>query len=120
MHELHELKEKIHEELAEYAGTEITAANLDTIDKLARIEDKLCKIIERCEDGYSGHDYGSYRRANQYGSYEGSYAPKRDSMGRYSRDNKMLIGELHELMNEAPDERTKKELRHFISKMESM
>ena len=45
---------------------------------------------------------------------------KRDSMGRYSSKNDMLIEELHDLMEDAPDDRTKMEFKKFIQKMESM
>ena len=66
--------------------------------------------------GYSG----------RYGRGRGSNA-KRDSMGRYSRGGYSyddakddMMKELRELMNDAPDEQTKKEFQRFISKMESM
>jgi hypothetical protein len=45
---------------------------------------------------------------------------RRDSMGRYSSDNRMMVEELRDLMNEAPDERTKTEFKRFIEKMEQM
>ena len=66
------------------------------------------------DDGDDGRNYrieGSYARGRQNA--------RRDSMGRYSRDDGM-IRELRELMEEAPDERTKMEFERFIRKMESM
>lgn len=130
MHELHELKEKLCQELEEYNSKEMTAGSLEVIDKLAHTIKNLGKIIEMYEEseGYSsrggmpyegGYGGGSYARgrggrgrtgANQYGPYV---------RGGYSRNDGM-IAELRELMMEAPDERSKKEFQRFISKMESM
>lgn len=136
MHELHELKEKLCQELEEYNSKEMTAGSLEVIDKLAHTIKNLGKIIEMYEEseGYSsrggmpyegGYGGGSYARgrggrgrrtgANQYGSYARGGYP----MEGYSR-NEGMIAELRELMMEAPDERSKKEFQRFISKMESM
>ena len=45
-------------------------------------------------------------------------------MGRYSRGYSMandeMVSELRSLMNDAPDEHTRKEFEKFISKIESM
>lgn len=65
---------------------------------------------------------GSYR---SYARGRGNNA-RRDSMGRYSREdgysmaNDEMIDELHELMQEAPDEQTRKEFQKFIQRIESM
>lgn len=125
MHELYELKDKLCDELEEYASKEMTAGSLDVIDKLAHTIKNLGKIIKMHEESedYSSMGGMSYARggrrgrtgANQYGSYaRGDY-----SREGYSRNNQMIT-ELRELMMEAPDERTKKEFQRFISKMESM
>lgn len=126
MHMIYELKEKLCDELEEYAEKKLDAGSLDVIDKLAHTIKNLDKIIECYEsDGYSKdmtHDgvaYGDgYRMGGSYA--RGRMNARRDSMGRYSRDNKMMVDELRELMHEAPDERTKAEFRKFISKMEQM
>ena len=95
-------------------------------------------------DGYSNRrhysrDGGSYRRSYD-GSYDGvayddaayddggSYArgryAKRDSMGRYARDgysrHANMIEELRDLMKDAPDDRTRKEMERLVQKMETM
>lgn len=126
MHAIYELKEKLCDELEEYGEKKLDAGSLDVIDKLAHTIKNLDKIIECYEDGgYSkdGMMYdGSYARggrrgggrrggANQYGSY---------AMGRYSRDNMSMVADLREMMEEAPDERTKMEFKKFIQKMEQM
>jgi hypothetical protein len=41
-------------------------------------------------------------------------------MGRYSSDNNEMIMELRELMEDAPDEKTRMEFDRFIKKMEQM
>lgn len=141
MHEIHELKEMLCKELEEYGKKgELTTGSLDVVDKLAHTIKNLDKIIEKYEEEeYSGRSYargGSYRGGSY--AYEdggmmggGSYARgrtgnvRRDSMGRYSsergysRDENMVM-ELRELMQDAPDERTRMEFQKFIQKIEQM
>jgi hypothetical protein len=140
MHELYELKEMLCKELEEYGQKgELTAGSLEVVDKLANTIKNLCKIIEMCEDDeYSSRDGsyedgmgGSYARggrggnrggggANQYGSYAmGGRSYARGRGGRYSRDGGM-IEDLRELMQDAPDERTRQEFQKFIRKIEGM
>lgn len=136
MHKIYELKDKLCEELEEYGDKKLDAGSLEVIDKLAHTVKNLDKIIEKYEDeDYSsayddGMTGGSYERGgNRYGS---RYAmargdgrgrgrnARRDSMGRYSSDSRMMVEELRDLMNDAPDERTKMEFKRFIEKMEQM
>ena len=64
----------------------------------------------------------------QSGSYPRYYSyAKRDSMGRYSRGGYSydeakddMINDLHELMQDTHDERTKQEFKKFINKLETM
>lgn len=106
------------------------------------------KMME--DEGYSGYypyafeggnmggsNRGSYRGGSNRSSYNdggsyrgGSYArgrgsnANRDSRGRYSNEGYSrggdMVEELRELMEDAPDERTKQEFQRFISKIESM
>ena len=121
MHAIYELKETLCDELEEYGEkSKLDLGDIDIIDKLAHTIKNLDKIIECYEgDGYSGEDMRynnemSYARGGKRGNV------RRDSMGRYSRDSKMMIRELKDLMHEAPDEKTKMEFQKFISKMEQM
>ena len=101
MKELHDLKEKLVDELKDYGKMELTSANLDKIDKLAHATKNICKIID--DEGYSGmypHDV----------SYRG-----RDSLGRYSRTG--LADKLRDLLVEAPDDHTRMEIKRLIEKM---
>ena len=111
MHEIYELKEMLCEELEKYgAKGDLSAGELEIVDKLAHTVKNLCKIIESYEEEeYSGEMGGgtmSYQRGGQGGrggnqgggsyrggSYRGgSYArgrgrnARRDSMGRYSSE----------------------------------
>lgn len=150
MHELYELKEKLCEELEKYGQQELTAGSLEVIDKLAHAVKNLHKIIESAEEEEYSMADGSYayaRGGNQGGgrsnrSYRGyareggSYAyargrgrnARRDSMGRYARnegeysmaENEDMVQNLRMMMEEAPDEMTKREFQKFISKIEMM
>lgn len=131
MHAIYELKDMLLKELEEYGQKDqLDVGGLDIVDKLAHTIKNLDKIII-CyeEDGDMSFDgYGTYRSSrrgmnyrNGIGSYKnGSYARRGgNSNGRYSRDGGM-IEELKELMEDAPDDRTRQEFQRFISKMENM
>lgn len=84
--------------------------------------------------GQSSYERGgqsSYARGGNRGGGQSSYArgrgrnARRDSMGRYSSEggysmNDEMIAELYEIMEEAPDEKTRKEFEKFIKKVEMM
>lgn len=131
MRELYELKDMLCKELKEYGEKgELTAGSLETIDKLAHAMKNLDRVIEAYEeDGeYSGRSYpdgmgGSYARG-RYSREGRSYArgrmnARRDSMGRYSRDDGM-IEELRDLMKDAPNEAIKRDIQRLVDKMEQM
>lgn len=88
---MHELKEKLCDELEEIANKgELGAGDLEIVHKLTDTIKNLDKI-EMLEDGYSqAGDWEIEGRAYNRGN---SYARrKRDSMGRYSRDGRMVRG----------------------------
>lgn len=120
MHELYELKEKLMDELKEHGGKDLSAGSLEIVDKLTSTIKNLCKIIDEYDDdGYSSRYYPMYGSYNDGGSYRRggrSYAQRRDSMGRYSRDG--LADKLRGLMDEAPDDRTRMEIQRLVEKME--
>ena len=145
MHALYELKEKLMDHLEEYSKKDLTGSNLEIVDKLSHTIKNLCKIIEDMEeaegesyamDGMGGGSYrSSYDRNGRGGSYRGgnysrrgmSYADgrgrgsnaQRDSMGRYSSADEYM-DDLRDLMESAPDQKTRMEFEKFIRKMESM
>lgn len=144
MQELYELCDTITNEIAEAnekiraAGGKLTAGDVDYIDKLTHTL-KSIKGVEQMDSsaGYSGRMYmdGNYRgysrepgtyRGNGGGSYRGgSYArgrgsnARRDNMGRYSSDDGM-VAELHELLEDAPNEAVRRDIQRLIDKMEQM
>lgn len=115
----------------------LSMAEMQYLDTLAHTKKNLLKADEMSEEGYSGMMYPryygedhmdgrSYRDGRTYMD-DRSYARgrRRDSMGRYSsRGYSMatddMVEELHELMEKAPDEMTKREFKKFIDKIETM
>lgn len=112
MKELYELKEKLVDELKDYGKMEMTSANLEKIDKLAHAAKNVCKIIDESDDGSSGY-YSRTGRMYDGRSFRNSY--RRDNMGRYSRDG--LADKLRELMDEAPDEKSRMEIQKLVDRM---
>lgn len=126
-------------------GGKLSGADLDYVDKLTHAIKSVkttIAMMEAEENGYSGDDYSgrmyptygrSYadndmrtdgRSYNDGRSYAERRNARRDSMGRYSgrgysRDSEM-ISELHDLMQDAPDEKTKQEFKRFIDRLENM
>lgn len=124
MHELYDLKMMLMKELEEYGSKgELSAGALEIVDKLAHTVKNLCKIIEGMEDGeYSGgyYDGGRSYRGRDGMSYRGRMNARRDSMGRYSGGYSRagLADELRSMMDQAPDEQTRKELQRLADKIE--
>lgn len=134
----------------EETGGELTAGDVDYVDKLTHAlkSIKTTLAMEEYADDYSNDSMGgSYRGNGSYNrgsgermyrdgeSYEGgSYArgrgrnAKRDSMGRYSSERgysyddakSEMIERLHEVMESAPDETAKREVKKLVEKMEQM
>lgn len=143
MHDtLYELCEVIEREMQEAAkkirnaGGKINAGDADYIDKLTHSLKSLKTVIAmaEAEDDYSNAGGMSYARRGRRGgnNRDGmSYArreQRRDSMGRHSRESgysyddakEDMMSELREIMEDAPDERTKREFHSFMQKLESM
>lgn len=142
MHELYELKDKLCEELKNYAKKDVTASSLTMVDTLAHALKNIDKVIEKYEEeeeeyssrrSYDGGSMrgsyggsmmaGSYGMRSNRGNSRGSYARRRDSMGRYSREGSSgdedMIMELQDLMRNAPDERTRMKIQSIMQKMDA-
>ena len=137
MEYMHELKEKLCDELEEIASKgELGAGDLEIVHKLTDTIKNLDKI-EMLEDGYSqAGDWEIEGRAYNRGN---SYARrKRDSMGRYSRDGRTMRGgyrdgrmysraeakedimdQIEDMMGDA-DEKEKAILRRAMSQLEQV
>ena len=144
MHKLYELKEKLMNELEDYADNgKFSKDDVEAIKYTASAIDHICNIVERDDEEYSGammdgsyegsynYGMGSYARGNRGGRGGRSYArgrgrnARRDSMGRYSsegysRASEGIVMELRELMDEAPDDRIRSEIQTLIHKVEKM
>ena len=136
-YKLKELKRKLMKELENYSGKEMSASSLDIAKKLSSTVDHLCNIINSCEEEEGGYSTRMYYERDPMGrdvepgrdqSYRGSYArgrrnAPRDSMGRYSGEmgysrHGDMADQLRELMEQAPDEQTRRELERIAQKME--
>ena len=111
------LSEKIAEKTRKIKNGGMNDGDLDTMEKLTHTLASVRKIMAFMDDdGYSGYYPmdGSYRTM-----YRGSYArgPRRDSMGRYSRND--LADKMRELMHDAPDDRTRQEMQRMVEKLEA-
>lgn len=130
------------------AGGKLSAGDVEYIDKLTHSLKSIKAVLSMMEDeeedeyssrypmSYRGRSYrgGSYRYDDGMMDGEGrSYArdgrgrgsnARRDSMGRYSSRTDGysrhgdVVESLREVMEEAPDERTRQEIQRLIEKME--
>lgn len=124
--------------------------DVETVKYIASAVDHLYNIVERMEDeeysqrGYAyeggnsgnqgGNRYsrnmggGSYRGGNYSRNGGGSYArgrgqnARRDSMGRYSRggDPESMVGQLEDLMQDAPNEQIRQQIQQLVNQIEQM
>lgn len=142
--ELREANEKIR-----LAGGKLSSGDLDVIDKLTHamksVKTTIAMVESEDDGGYSGNymmpRYGyayadGSRGGNRGGnmgarssrSYRGnSYAQRRDSMGRYTREGgysyddgiKEIVEEMRGMMDDLPDEK-RREVQRFVDKMDRM
>ena len=147
MHNIESLKEKLCRELDEYASRgKMDINTMQIIDTIAHTVRNLNKILEHEEEkeGYSQGPrvHGNYSFAgsnnNNYNNgydpvwgYDNGYNYANRNMGnwrmndystagRYSTGNEMMIQQLHDLMNQTHDEKTRREFQSFIERMERM
>ena len=131
MEKLYELYDMLCEELEEVTNKgELSAGSLEVAEKITETMKNIGKIVD--SDMYSGdyrHDDGSYegrsygRSYNRGMSSRGSYA-RRDSRGRYSREGGYsrhdIVEQLADVMNSAPNEKSRKEIERLMMKLEQM
>ena len=124
MHKLHDLKEKLIQELEDYSENgKFSKEDVESIKYMASAVDHIDNIC--AEDGeYSGAytyyvegDSSNRGRGMRGGSYRGA---RRNSMGRYSRDNEEMVEQLRTMMEDAPDDRTRQEIQRLVTKLEKM
>ena len=126
------LHEQFSDLIRKVKANGMSSGDLDKLDKLAHSL-KSVKSTMQMEDegGYSGrYPYwmgGAYADESMGDTNRGSYArgrrnARRDSMGRYSGEygysRNDLADEMRELMEKAPDERTRQKIQRLIDEME--
>ena len=90
---MHELKEKLCDELEEIARKpEMGAGDLEIIHKLTDTIKNLDKIEMLEDSDYSQSGNWEADMRGTYGRGSSYRGRKRDSMGRYSRDGRMMRG----------------------------
>lgn len=126
MHKLYELKEKLVNELEDYADNgKFSKEDVEAIKYTASAIDHICNIVERSdEEDYSGAMMGrmpySYRDGERTGSYARRGGTRRYGSAGYSRASEGIVEELRDLMEDAPDDRIRQEIKTLIHKVEKM
>lgn len=103
----------------------LTASNLDYVDKLTHAiksvkttQAMLGNSYDMSHDSYRmSRDYSnedSYYNRDSYDSYRG-----RDAMGRYTRDSKHMVEQMHQIRNQVPKD-MQYEFDKFIQRVEQM
>ena len=112
----------------------LSMTEIEYADKLAHLKKNLLKgdeLYEEMDAEYSGAMYpmadgmrGSYARGrgrnarrDSMGRYSSEYGYSRES---YSRAGHDMADKLHELMEEAPDESTRRDIERLLHKVEQM
>lgn len=138
MEKLYDLKDKLCEELEEFARKqEMGAGDLEVIHKLTdtiKNIDKICMLEE--EGGYSeAVDSGDYGRGSSYanrgkhyvrghysrdGGMNGYSTRRRDSRGRYSReDGRSEMMEHLEMAMDSATEQDRDTIKRFMRQLEN-
>lgn len=116
------LSEELHSANSKLRNGKMNSGDLEYIDKLTHAL-KSVTILKEMEGGsqrsYDDGSYRSYEGNSGRRSYEGNSmrGRRRDSMGRYSRDNEELMNDLQMLADKAPDPQTKAEIQKFMRTM---
>jgi len=133
MEELYKLKEMLCDELEEYGRKgELSTGSLDVVDKLSHALKSITTVIAM-EEADGGHS-GRYEPMGGNSYARGRMNARRDSMGRYSRDEygrgrysreysgavEDMAEQLRDLMEDAPNEQMRHEIKALISKVEKM
>lgn len=111
------LSEELHE-ATEKVRSGMSGSDLEYVDKLTHAL-KSVTILKEMQNGNSYEAYDSYDgNSNRRRSYDNSMRSyrRRDSRGRYSRDEDVVAG-LKELAENAPDQQTRAEIHKFIRTM---
>lgn len=143
MHAMYDLKKMLCKELDEFAQKgELSAGDLDAVDKLTHSIKSIVTIMAMEDSGYSNDDgYSNARRRDSMGRYadgysgryydgensEGGYSGRRYSDGgysgrRYSRDEgkSHMMHQLEKLMDNASTQEDREILQSALNKLKNM
>ena len=107
------------------AGGDMSAGDLECLDKLTHMIKSIKGTMAMMDDGHSGA-YGGGSYANRYsrnGYGGGSYArggSRRAMGGRYSRDAGGMAAQMRDMLPNMPDEVTRMDMQRIIDRMEQM
>lgn len=102
-------------------GARPSNQELEYADLLAHMKKSLLTVdaMEHPEE-YGWNDDGmSHTYARSYGR-TGRYNNRSSRYGRMYRDNDAMMEDLQELIDKAPDEKTRRKLEHIMSDMSEM
>ena len=133
MEYMHELKDKLCDELDEIARKpEMGAGDLEIIHKLTDTIKNLDKIEMLEDGGYSQAGDWEADRRGTYGRGSSYRGRKRDSMGRYSREGRggrggysrhdakeAMMEQMEMLMDQAGSEREREAIRRCMGQLEN-
>lgn len=100
--EIEEMNDKIRK-----SGGKLSSSDLEYVDKLTHTLKSIKTTMAMMDSGYSNY-YDNRTEAR-----------RRDSMGRYTRDDGM-IHELKDLMHRTSDDQMRNEISNLVSRLERM
>lgn len=130
---MHKIIEYIDDKLKDFEkkvgnGGELSEREIEYGKDLAKF--KMALLTNERMESDSGYSEGMRRGYYHDGdmSYADSRAIHRDGVGRFSRNNgysyedarEDMLSDLHKIMRKAPDEKTKREFKSFIDKLDTM
>ena len=108
MHKIMELKERLIDELEEYADKpSYSTEDVMEIKYLSSAIDHMCNMLEKCDEDYDG-----YSHKRRY-----SRSMRRDSMGRYSKASENFKMGLEELLKDAPNDHIRQKMQDVMYEM---
>lgn len=116
------IKDMLCDELEEIAKkNELTSSNLDVIYKAVDVIKDLTTVEAMEQEGYSNDGYSGHYPYYHIYDDGNSYTRKRDSMGRYSRDDgysrDSMKDELRQMMDRAKSDKEREALRKAMDSM---
>ena len=125
MHRLEEFKQMLMRELEDIAKKgELSAGSLDAVDKLTHSIKSICYIIDAMDDEGSSGARGRGRNARRDSmgrySYDNRSYENRggNRSNRYSRDNDEIMEQLRELEMNTDDGKVKRMIREWMKQVE--